>query len=85
MWDKYELATIADATFFKTNTLIVPKPVSFAKSVDPNRVGSDGGTIPAHEALAAELSNHLIEGVVLTPGIVATILELQQVGFHYAA
>ena len=84
MWDKYELATLAGATF-KTNTLIVPKPVSFAKSVDPNRVGSDGGTIPAHEALAAELSNHLIEGVALTPGIVATILELQQVGFHYAA
>ena len=118
MWDKYELATIADATFFKTNTLIVPKPVSFAKGEDPNRVvGSDGGTIPAlqergvvflachnaiwevtakliaygknpdhasHEALAAELSNHLIDGVVLTPGIVATILELQQVGFHYA-
>ena len=39
----------------------------------------------SHEALAAELSNHLIYGVVLTPGIVATILELQQVGFHYAA
>ena len=115
MWDKYELATIAD-TFFKTNTLIVPKPASFAGSEDPNRVG--GATIPAlqergvvflachnaiwevtgkliaygknpdhasHEALAAELRNHLIDGVVLTPGIVATILELQQVGFHYAA
>ena len=119
MWDKYELATIADATTFKTNTLIVPKPASFAESEDPNRVvGSGGGTIPAlqergvvflachnaiweltvkliaygknpdhasHEALAAELSNHLIDGVVLTPGVVATILELQQVGFHYAA
>ena len=116
MWDKYELATIADATSFKTNALIVPKPASFAGSEDPNRVG--GGTIPAlqergvvflachnaiweltakliafgknpdhasHDALAAELSNHLIDGVVLTPGIVATILELQQVGFHYAA
>ena len=120
MWDKYELATIAD-TFVKSNTLIVPKPArtSFAESENPNRgIGSDGGTIPAlqergvvflachnaiweltakliafgknpdhasHEALAAELSNHLIDGVVLTPGIVATILELQQVGFHYAA
>ena len=37
----------------------------------------------SHEALAAELTNHLIEGVVLTPGIVATILELQLAGFHY--
>jgi hypothetical protein len=39
----------------------------------------------SHEAVAAELTNHLIDGVVLTPGIVATIPELQQVGFHYAA
>jgi intracellular sulfur oxidation DsrE/DsrF family protein len=39
----------------------------------------------SHEAVAAELTNHLIDGVVLTPGIVATIPELQQVGFHYSA
>jgi intracellular sulfur oxidation DsrE/DsrF family protein len=39
----------------------------------------------SHEAMAAELTNHLIDGVVLTPGVVATIPELQQVGFHYAA
>jgi hypothetical protein len=39
----------------------------------------------SQEAVAAELTNHLIDGVVLTPGIVATIPELQQVGFHYAA
>ena len=38
----------------------------------------------SHEAVAAELTNHLIDGVVLTPGIVATIPELQRVGFHYA-
>ena len=38
----------------------------------------------SHEAVAAEFTNHLIDGVVLTPGIVATIPELQQVGFHYA-
>ncbi|MGY3423402.1 intracellular sulfur oxidation DsrE/DsrF family protein [Bradyrhizobium sp. F1.13.4] len=38
----------------------------------------------AHEAVAAELTNHLVDGVVLTPGIVATIPELQQAGFHYA-
>jgi intracellular sulfur oxidation DsrE/DsrF family protein len=39
----------------------------------------------SHEAMAAELTNHLIDGVVLTPGIAATIVELQQAGFHYAA
>ena len=39
----------------------------------------------AQDALAAELTNHLIDGVVLTPGAVATIPELQQAGFHYIA
>ncbi|HEX2944243.1 MAG TPA: transcriptional initiation protein Tat, partial [Rhodopila sp.] len=38
----------------------------------------------SHEALAAELTNHLIPGAVLTPGVVATLPELQQAGFHYA-
>jgi len=38
----------------------------------------------SHDVVAAELTNHLIDGVVLTPGIVATIPELQQAGFHYA-
>jgi intracellular sulfur oxidation DsrE/DsrF family protein len=37
------------------------------------------------EEIAAELTNHLVDGVVLTPGIAATIPELQQAGFHYAA
>jgi intracellular sulfur oxidation DsrE/DsrF family protein len=35
-------------------------------------------------ALAAELTNHLVDGVVLIPGAGGTLLELQQVGFHYA-
>jgi hypothetical protein len=39
----------------------------------------------SHEVLAAELTNHLTDEVVLTPGMVATIPELQQVGFHYMA
>jgi hypothetical protein len=39
----------------------------------------------SHEAIAAELTNHLIDGIVLTPGIAATIPELQQAGFPYAA
>lgn len=38
----------------------------------------------SHPALAAELTNHLIPGAVLTPGIVGTIPELQQAGYHYA-
>jgi intracellular sulfur oxidation DsrE/DsrF family protein len=38
----------------------------------------------SHEAIAADLTNHLIEGVVLTPGMAGTIPELQQAGFHYA-
>ncbi|HEY1413305.1 MAG TPA: transcriptional initiation protein Tat [Rhodopila sp.] len=36
-------------------------------------------------ALGAELTNHLIAGVVLTPGIAGTLVELQQAGFTYAA
>jgi hypothetical protein len=37
-----------------------------------------------HEQLAAELTNHLLPGVVLTPGAVATLPELQRAGFQYA-
>lgn len=47
------------------------------KGVNPDKL--------SHEALAAELTNHLVDGVVLTPGIVATIVELQDTGFHYIA
>jgi hypothetical protein len=46
-----------------------------AKGVNPDRL--------SQEAMAAELTNHLIDGVVLTPGIVATILDLQLAGLHY--
>jgi hypothetical protein len=35
-------------------------------------------------ALAAELTNHLIAGVVLTPGVAGTLAELQRAGFGYA-
>ena len=44
------------------------------------------GTNPdnlSHEALAAELTNHLIPGAVLSPGVVGTIPQLQMAGFHY--
>jgi len=38
----------------------------------------------SHEALAAELTNHLIPDVVLTPGAVATLLYFQEAGYQYA-
>jgi hypothetical protein len=38
----------------------------------------------SHGALAADLTNHLIAGVVLTPGIAGTLSELQRGGFNYA-
>src|SRR5260370_11016199 len=38
----------------------------------------------SHATLAAELTNHLLGGSVLIPGAGGTLLELQQVGFHYA-
>jgi hypothetical protein len=47
-----------------------------ATNTDPDRL-----TVPQ---LAAELTNHLIPGVVLTPGAVGTLPELQQAGFAYA-
>ena len=47
------------------------------------RTGSNPDKL-SHEALAAELTNHLIPDVVLTPGAVATLLYFQEAGFHYA-
>ena len=38
----------------------------------------------SHGTLAAELTNHLVDGAVLIPGAAGTLPELQQVGFHYA-
>jgi hypothetical protein len=38
----------------------------------------------SHDALTAELTNHLIAGVVLTPGMSGTLSELQRGGFNYA-
>jgi intracellular sulfur oxidation DsrE/DsrF family protein len=46
-----------------------------ARGINPDR--------RSHEAMAAELTNHLVEGVVLTPGMAGTLPELQQAGFHY--
>ncbi len=36
------------------------------------------------EAMCAELTNHLIPGVVMTPGAVGTMVELAKAGFAYA-
>ena len=38
----------------------------------------------SHEAMAAEFTNHLIAGVVLSPGVIGTLPELQLKGFSYA-
>ena len=38
----------------------------------------------SHEAMAAELTNHLVPGVVLTPGMVGTLPELAAAGFSFA-
>ena len=46
------------------------------KGINPDKL--------ALEQLTAELSNHLIPDVVLTPGVVATLPLLQEKGFHYA-
>jgi hypothetical protein len=39
----------------------------------------------SHEAVAAELTNHLIPGVIVDPGAGGTMPELQRSGFHYAS
>jgi hypothetical protein len=44
--------------------------------VNPDHLG--------HEEMCAELSNHVIEGVVMTPGAVGTLMELASAGFSYA-
>jgi hypothetical protein len=36
------------------------------------------------DAICAELTNHLIDGVVLTPGAVGTVVELASAGFAYS-
>ncbi len=38
----------------------------------------------SHEAMAAEFTNHLIAGVVLSPGAIGTLPELLRKGFTYA-
>jgi hypothetical protein len=38
----------------------------------------------SHQALAAELTNHLLPGVIVDPGAGGTMPELQQAGFYYA-
>ena len=47
-----------------------------ASGVNPDKL--------SHEAMAAELTNRLVPGVVLTPGIVGTLPELQLAGFSFA-
>ena len=44
--------------------------------------GTNPGKL-SQDALAAELTNHLIPGIVLTPGAVGTLVELAKAGFAY--
>lgn len=46
------------------------------KRINPDRL--------SHSEMAAELTNHLIPGVVLTPGAVGTIPQFQLAGYQYA-
>ncbi|MDD2876081.1 MAG: transcriptional initiation protein Tat [Acidiphilium sp.] len=46
------------------------------KGINPDKL--------SHPALAAEFTNHLVPGVVLTPGAVGTLPELQLAGYQYA-
>ena len=46
------------------------------KNINPDKL--------PYEQLIAELTNHLIPEIVLTPGVVATLPVLQEAGFHYA-
>ena len=43
-----------------------------------------GGAKGPQEEVAADLTNHLLPGVILTPGALATLPLLQQAGFNYA-
>lgn len=45
------------------------------KGINPDKL--------SHERMAAEFTNHLIPGVVVTPGIVGTIPEFQLAGYQY--
>ena len=42
-----------------------------------------GGAKGAQGEIAADLTNHLLPGVILTPGALATLPVLQDAGFHY--
>lgn len=42
-----------------------------------------GGSGLSADAIAADLTNHLIPGAVLVPSVVAFLVELQRVGFTY--
>ncbi|TCZ52764.1 thiosulfate dehydrogenase [Roseicella aquatilis] len=51
-----------------------------AERLHAGSVNPDGLAV---DALAADLTNHVIPGAVVTPGAVAALVELQQAGFAY--
>jgi hypothetical protein len=58
------------------NAIWEPSERLAAAGTNPDRLGVDG--------IAAELTNHLIPGIVLTPGAVAIAIELARAGFAYS-
>jgi intracellular sulfur oxidation DsrE/DsrF family protein len=64
------------AVFMACHTALWAQAAHLAETVNPDKLGPD--------AIAAELSNHLVPGAVLIPGAVATLVELQAAGFAFA-
>ena len=70
------------------------RPEDSTKHPEVRFIGADvvNVRVPSHhdpdklsrEALVAELTNHLIADVVLSPGAIGTLPELQAAGFCYA-
>jgi hypothetical protein len=97
-WDKYGLAKLTSGKF-TTNSLIAAGsgdvqdpaiPVLMKRGVIfmacHNAIWAAAGRAIAagpQEEVAADLTNHLLPGVILTPGALATLPLLQQAGFHY--
>jgi intracellular sulfur oxidation DsrE/DsrF family protein len=53
---------------------------AIARSIRQRSMGSG----PSADAIAADLTNHLVPGAVLVPSVVAFLVELQRCGFTYA-
>ncbi len=99
-WDKYGIAALAGPKFPTNTALVegeasitalMQRGVVFLSCHNAiwgqasrlHEIGHNPDKLSVDQ-LAADLTNHLIPGAVLTPGAVGTMVELQQAGFHYA-